>query len=886
MKPKLKRKKYASGGVNDPYGTQAFVTDELGNQIPTNTEVGAALSSQQKNTLSGVTSTGVGSAVPSASSNLSSGSTMGSIFGLAGGTALSAMSGKQDSNKAIQSAYKTPLYRAADVAMPGLGVGLQLADVGMNAASEGIANQFSDNTKAGRAIKKGQDWSEWGVDPGSKMALAQLGGLYSLATDKKQRRNIEKEEKKQFDAQKDALAMAQMTDQTIGTQQTNPVYGMMKNGGSLYSMAHGGLNNHESGIVRSNKNGVDKTKASMPEGAFVIPANKRDQAIQDGILEDKPISPNQGGVPIMISGGDVSNPEREGVIMPGKVKQLLAMGVDLDKYAPNADHSIYDLAGTRKNVMHGGKLGYATGNYVLPNKGYQAINDFEAGIGTFRSDKTKPNYGVPISMGTDNTYAQTADKDIIDDYIDKYVGQSQWNKMPDELKTQFRSFLFNHGVDDLAGAKGLAEAVLNTTGNDPRGNTTSFKNRQGISEQDAIDIIKNADFANKDIYNNYVNVLGNQYGPENIGKGMPEKYKDTLGGRAVDIHRLYTGDITAQDLIDRREGAITSQQQALNRYNGVQPPVNPPINGNSVELTGIPLESARNSLWNINNIVPQIPTYKGPDVTVPYRLPEPSTPPINQSTAKAPMTDEQKALAFQLGSLGLRTGNDIFSLAHNLRARRTPIAQPPMITSQLYNPDVEAIKAKYQFDRDKSLATAMYNARQAGTTPSLLTAIHANDLESGLSLNEQINALKEGARQQNIATMNKDMQTNLENKYKWRLAEDQAYDAFRTAKGEAVSKNLTSLAGKTQEGADLATDYLGVQSLSNDWLKSNQLAGAHGTRLNTKSEYLANRQAIDNAQKTLSSYQQKYPDKFSKIAPEIKYMNPIDAASYVEKNIS
>ncbi len=145
---------------------------------------------------------------------------------------------------------------------------------------------------------------------------------------------------------------------------TNQLLPRKKNGGSLYEMGGNVQKKSFNGIIDSDKNGVDNTKASMPEGTFVVDADHLKQAVKHGVIEPQKVSPHQGGVPIMITGGKVAP---EGVISPDKVKQLLAMGVDLDKYAPNADHSIYDLAGTRKNVKNGGRLKYADGDGVVDN---------------------------------------------------------------------------------------------------------------------------------------------------------------------------------------------------------------------------------------------------------------------------------------------------------------------------------------------------------------------------------------------------------------------------------------------------------------------------------------------------------------------------------------
>ena len=439
MKPKLKRKKY--DGAGSIWDTASVPSDVMAGMPQSNNllmDPSQVTTSGQSTVgpLSGIQPSGIGNAVQTTSNNPSSGSKMGSIASLAGGTALSAMSGQQNTNKAIQSAYKTPLYRAADMAMPGLGVGLQVADVGMNAASKGISNQFSNQTTMGRAVKKGQQFSEYGVDPTTKIMLGQIGAGYSLATDKTQKKALEREKQSKINERQDALSMQQQyADQTIGTQQTNPVYGM-KHGGSLYEMGGNVKKKSFNGIIHSDKNGVDKTEASMPEGTFVVDADHLKQAVKHGVIEPQKVSPHQGGVPIMITGGKVAP---EGVISPDKVKQLLAMGVDLDKYAPNADTSIYDLAGTRKNVKHGGRMHYVGGNSVT-NPNDLDYNDEPIDRSRHAKKHNKmvwsddiagyidnPNYKEPKTPMTDEEKLRAAQYGILGVEAATQIGEGLWN---------------------------------------------------------------------------------------------------------------------------------------------------------------------------------------------------------------------------------------------------------------------------------------------------------------------------------------------------------------------------------------------------------------------------------------------------------------------------
>ena len=343
MKPKIKRKKYAGG--NSIWDTSAVPSDVMAGMPQTDNVLmdPSQVTTNAQSTvgpLSGIQPSGIGSAAP-VSTGMSNAT--GSLLTAAGTTGL-----KIASNAANSSAPRTTAGYMTRNALKGASTG-----AGIGSTIGGIAGSFIPGV--GNVVG--------GLAGG--MAGAEIGALAGATKGffegNKARKNRNFQEQQDVNARKDALAMQQQyADQTIGTQQTNPVYGM-KHGGSLYEMGGNVQKKSFNGIIHSDKNGVDKTKASMPEGTFVVDADHLKQAVKHGVIEPQKVSPHQGGVPIMITGGKVAP---EGVISPDKVKQLLAMGVDLDKYAPNADTSIYDLAGTRKNVKNGGRLGYVDAGTV------------------------------------------------------------------------------------------------------------------------------------------------------------------------------------------------------------------------------------------------------------------------------------------------------------------------------------------------------------------------------------------------------------------------------------------------------------------------------------------------------------------------------------------
>jgi uncharacterized protein (DUF433 family) len=189
----------------------------------------------------------------------------------------------------------------------------------------------------------------------------------------------------------------------------------------------------------------------------------------------------------------------------------------------------------RKNWLNKTK-GYSG---LLPDEGYEAINKFENTMGTFDAS------GNPIGMGKGNQYAQTADKDKIENYINSTIGRDTWDRLPDDVKTQMYSFMFNTGNYDAA-LNGLAQAIKNAAGG-----TESDDQRRGYTKDFSINTIKGIDTSNPYLYDVYLGVLGNQYesiagNTDKFKTGAGAKYAPTLINRPRAIHQnLYPTQLHA-----------------------------------------------------------------------------------------------------------------------------------------------------------------------------------------------------------------------------------------------------------------------------------------------------------------------------------------------------
>lgn len=225
----------------------------------------------------------------------------------------------------------------------------------------------------------------------------------------------------------------------------------------------------------------------------------------------------------------------------------------------------------------------------LSSQGYGAINTFENGRGTFDAN------GNPVGMGKGDNYAQTADKTIIEDFINKNIGKDVWNKMPDELRTQVYSFAFNHGIDTPEKQQhllsGLAEAVQNSD----MDLSKQYKSRQNMSTDEALAVVKGANYQDPNIYNNYVNTLGSQYKSisEHPGNNIPVGYQPTMQSRAVDINAAYWG-----------KPMTKSPSEYWNNKNYIPPPSPSSTGGKGqIQPLGYPVSNVpdRDQIWNNTN---------------------------------------------------------------------------------------------------------------------------------------------------------------------------------------------------------------------------------------------------------------------------------------------
>jgi hypothetical protein len=280
----------------------------------------------------------------------------------------------------------------------------------------------------------------------------------------------------------------------------------------------------------------------------------------------------------------------------------------------------------------GGKLYYQDAG-LLPDEGYAAINQFENTMGTYDTQ------GNPIGMGRGDQYAQThTDNTKIQEYINSNIGMDNWNNLPDNLKTQIYSFMFNHGNYDNA-IKGLNQAVLDSTGAGEGGGTYSVSDMKS-DNNNLIDpggqfrstlsnkFNQNVDYSNPDIYNNYINVLGSQYSSiarNNLqfNTGVGTNYAPTLRNRAISIHNnLYpaTSSTSAQSATVAPQARV-SKADLLPIPTTTSQPILPSLMNNEVELTGL----------KEPQISPEL-VYK----TFPVGKPKPkSAPPLGQY--KSPM---------------------------------------------------------------------------------------------------------------------------------------------------------------------------------------------------------------------------------------------------------
>ena len=164
-----------------------------------------------------------------------------------------------------------------------------------------------------------------------------------------------------------------------------------------------------------------------------------------------------------------------------------------------------ELMGRRRDYLMDGNYaygGYASKGITIPQSAFDAINQLENTEGTLDAQ------GNPVSMGMGDTYAQSKENEI-SDYIINSIGQDTWNKMPDALKTQVYSFMFNHGTDPSVW-KGIATAIAPDTVY--KGAKDIDEARQNLDANKAINIIKSANLSDPNTFKNYIDqVLPQQY---------------------------------------------------------------------------------------------------------------------------------------------------------------------------------------------------------------------------------------------------------------------------------------------------------------------------------------------------------------------------------------
>lgn len=168
--------------------------------------------------------------------------------------------------------------------------------------------------------------------------------------------------------------------------------------------------------------------------------------------------------------------------------------------------------------------------------------------------------------------------------------------------------------------------------------------------------------------------------------------------------------------------------------------------------------------------------------------------------------------------------------AYNLFSRRTALPAPHEYTPQRVDLKTEALSAKLDADRQRGVATAVYNTRdEQGVGRDL--GIVANDLQARRDNTMAVQGVKNQENQENTQIANQAALYNTGTKNQWQMGDAQANDQFRAMKGQAVSQNLAALTGIVGAHAQNRID-LGAQ----EQLKKYQdrylsyLSGAWNTR--------------------------------------------------------
>lgn len=249
-----------------------------------------------------------------------------------------------------------------------------------------------------------------------------------------------------------------------------------------------------------------------------------------------------------------------------ELKELIDMG-----------YTEEDLARMSVESSDSNSQEYASGGYVLPKhqtnpnvvknfdlsaQGYAAQNQFENSVGTYGPD------GKPIGMGMGNNYAQTADKEKIEKFISDQFG-STWDQMPDNLKTQIRDMAFNYGVDTPEKQKNILAGLAQAIGHNTPGSNVpdGIDYRKNLSLQDAKNIIGGVqDWSDENLYNNYINVRGNQMGSiaGDPANNIPKAYQATMATRPQAINNMYYGGTSGYGFPNSIQNQNQTQSQTQN----------------------------------------------------------------------------------------------------------------------------------------------------------------------------------------------------------------------------------------------------------------------------------------------------------------------------------
>lgn len=267
--------------------------------------------------------------------------------------------------------------------------------------------------------------------------------------------------------------------------------------------------------------------------------------------------------------GNSSNIRPIRINRPSLVEQATYLGgVNPQGIMPSVSRSFnpkYSMTpDERKNWLNKTK-GYSG---LLPDEGYEAIDMFENTMGTYDSK------GNPTSMNMPEGYSKTGGSrpeavTETEKYINNTIGIDTWNSLPDDIKTLWYDASFNSTDNKEYFLRALAQAVQDS---DPNfkypqniGYTDNdYKNyRNNLSDQQALEIIRNADFTKNDVTGNFINILNQQR--ESIGNrsGFPKNYMPTFNRRAIDVYNNFQNLNTNQSSPNVSEQVVITPQKPV-----------------------------------------------------------------------------------------------------------------------------------------------------------------------------------------------------------------------------------------------------------------------------------------------------------------------------------